>query len=46
MEEDANYTKEIMDMLSEINENKEAMRFLYLFVKDVYDDERRRKDHR
>lgn len=45
MEEKIDYEREISEMVSKIN-SEEAKRFLYLFVKDVYNDERGRSSNR
>ena len=44
MENDIDYKREIINMLSELKDKKDAMRFLYLLVKDVYDDEKFREN--
>ena len=46
VEKDVDYEKEMKFMLSELKDKKDAMRFLYLFVKDVYNDERGRSSNR
>ena len=45
MEKDVDYEQEMNFMLSELRDKKDAMRFLYLLVKDVYDDERGRSSN-
>ena len=45
MEVKIDYEREIYEMVSQID-SEEAKRFLYLFVKDVYNDERGRSSNR